>query len=601
MSGAEGAESASAQKKLRELEKRVKQLSEQFAEKEAECERLRQAHASYALAQYADKSTDLNELLDAYGDQILSIPNVEGLVVNLLNETGDALVTAYLRLPEEFDGIRNTYKGFHYPLDQPDVNVIVFQEAKPRIVTHDDLSEYAENTRMRFERWKMRNLLVLPLNVKTKDDALQPIGSVMVFSQEHFLDLQLAESVDTIGELFARRILLHWNRQQAIESAQTVKTLYAEIHQFISYMTSMNSRTTVEEVYAVVAEQFIKRFGFDIVGILLEENRRLSIEHIAFSKPFVSLSEKYEPFRLDTKYALNARDGASAMAYVNNQRFLFDDCLKLMHLPMSAKDKASLTLLKTPRTFLIVPIRLNTKPIGVMWLGTLAQTMPLPETNLALIELLISFISTAIRNAQAHGLVEQQHDQIESLSQDLQEKIALLDQVAGKDRVTGLNNFSSFEDELKRRTSEYQRAGEDGALSIILFDIDEFAQLSEAYGQQAVNQILQETGAKIRSCVRDMDFVARYGNEEFAVLLPQCDLANAIAIAERVRNKMNSEKFVIDGKRKTVTISGGCAQFHVDENSRDFISRVDEALYAAKRQGRNCIITAGDTISESTI
>jgi diguanylate cyclase (GGDEF)-like protein len=601
MSEADSTASAASQKKTRDLEKRLKQLSEQYAEKEAECERLRQAHAAFALAQYVDKSTDLTELLDAYGDQIMALPNVEGVVVNLLNETGDALVTAYLRLPEEFDGIRNTYKGFHYPLDQPDVNVVVFKEDKARIVTVDDLSEYAENTRMRFERWRMRNLLVLPLNVKAKDDSLQPIGCVMVFSQEHFLDLQLAESIDAIGDLFARRIQLHWNRQQAVESAQTVKTLYAEIHQFIAYMTSMNSRTTVQEVYSVVAEQFIKRFGFDIVGILLEDNRRLAIEHIAFCKQYAHLADRYEAFRIDTKYALNARDGASAMAFVNNQRFLFDDCMKLLHLPMSAKDKASLTLLKTPRTFLIVPIRLNTRPIGVLWLGTLTEPMRLPETNLALIELLTSFISTAIRNAQTHGLVEQQHGQIESLNQDLQEKIALLDQVSGKDRVTGLNNFGSFEDEVKRRASEYARAGEEGALSAILFDIDDFKQISEKHGQAAANQVLQEAGARILKCVREMDFVARYGGEEFAVLLPQCGLIGAMAIAERIRQSMAAEKFAIDGKGKTITVSGGCAQFHFEENARDFICRADEALYAAKRQGRNCIVKAAEGIGESII
>jgi diguanylate cyclase len=91
-----------------------------------------------------------------------------------------------------------------------------------------------------------------------------------------------------------------------------------------------------------------------------------------------------------------------------------------------------------------------------------------------------------------------------------------------------------------------------------------------------------------------MDFVARYGGEEFVVLLPQCSLADAAAIAERIRRSMGEQPFVIDGKQNSITVSGGYAQFNKTESARDLLSRVDAALYQAKHLGRNRIENAVD-------
>ena len=89
-----------------------------------------------------------------------------------------------------------------------------------------------------------------------------------------------------------------------------------------------------------------------------------------------------------------------------------------------------------------------------------------------------------------------------------------------------------------------------------------------------------------------MDFVARYGGEEFIVLLPQCDLDGAAMIAERIRQIIDEDFILIDENKHRVTISGGCAQFFVDESADSFIRRADQALYRAKHNGRNRIESA---------
>ncbi len=531
----------------------------------------------------------LAELLHGLREDIFSEPEVDGYEVNLLNEAGSALVTAALSLPNEFSGIQDTYLGFQYRLDHPDANTQVFKRGMPLLITENDLDGFEETSRLRFERWKMRSLFVLPLSVRLKEGAVKTVGTVTVFSQHHLFDEESMQRFDALGDLYAPQIQLHWKCHQATQRIKMVDVMYDEIQQFITYITEMNSLTAIDEVFSSIGSGFIKRFNFDLVNILLADGDELSMVHTSFSKPFAHIGEKWEPFRENTRYSLSVRDGQSALLYSSNQRFFVQDVMKVLHLPMSAKDKDALSLLETPRTFMIVPIRLNGEAIGVMWLASMAEPLHLPETDLTLIELLASFISTAIRNAQARMTVQEQSSKIELLNKELQSKIVLLDEIARKDRLTGLNNFGSFEEELKRRTSEAARAGNDSALSVILLDIDHFKHFNDTHGHPAGNQVLQAVGARIMQAVREMDFVARYGGEEFVVILPQCDLAGAAMIAERIRGKIEGELMMVDQQGHRITISGGCAQFRGDESPESLISRVDHTLYVAKNNGRNRI------------
>jgi diguanylate cyclase (GGDEF)-like protein len=582
-----------------ELQKRLADSRTSSSKIEEECSKLKQSLAAANQLQQSCQSNNLDELLDAFGKLLFSFAAVDGCAVHLIQESGDALVTEYMSLPKEFAGIQNTYHGFQYRVDQGDVNAHVFNTGAPMFVGTEDLARYADTTRMRFERWKMQSLLVLPLTIRHKDGAVKQIGTVAVFSQCSQLDAQLATQIEALGNVYAPQIQLQWKYRQAIERGKLVEAMFAEIQQFIVYITEMNSLTAVNQVYESIGKEFIQRFRFDMVNILLSDGKDLSMVHTSFSAPFQHLATAWEPFRTNTKYALGVRDGQSSLIFSNNQRFIVDDAIKILHLPMSEKDKTALALLKTPRTFLIIPIRLNSEVIGVMWLVTLGEPLFPPESDLTLIDLLGSFISTAIRNAQVHMMVEQQNAEIDSLNHDLQSKIVLLDQVARKDRLTGLNNFGNFEEELKRRTSEYSRAGPDSNLSVILIDIDHFKQFNDTHGHPAGNEILREVGARIVRAVRDMDFVARYGGEEFAILLPQCSLSDVAAIAERIRRGMAEQPFTVDGKQIQITVSGGYAQFNKEESASDLLSRTDAALYSAKHLGRNRVENAASMLKQS--
>jgi diguanylate cyclase (GGDEF)-like protein len=127
-------------------------------------------------------------------------------------------------------------------------------------------------------------------------------------------------------------------------------------------------------------------------------------------------------------------------------------------------------------------------------------------------------------------------------------------------------------------------------LSLLMLDIDLFKQVNDRWGHLGGDKVLHEVSQAILSQTRETDFCARYGGEEIAVLMPLTATDNALAIAERIRRKVESEPIGPDGIR--VTISGGIAAVTDDmAEPDDLVAAADQALYAAKNQGRNRVVT----------
>lgn len=162
-------------------------------------------------------------------------------------------------------------------------------------------------------------------------------------------------------------------------------------------------------------------------------------------------------------------------------------------------------------------------------------------------------------------------------------------QYATLDALTGLNNRRQLETRLKQETSQAERQGH--PLSVIMLDIDFFKNFNDTYGHAVGDLVLKEVATTVRLNLRESDIPARYGGEEICVLLPFTDLEHAKQVAERVRTGVESKLIPveIDGKEESlkVTVSIGVAQFSKGSNPEELYIKADEALYQAKRNGRN--------------
>ncbi len=157
-----------------------------------------------------------------------------------------------------------------------------------------------------------------------------------------------------------------------------------------------------------------------------------------------------------------------------------------------------------------------------------------------------------------------------------------LEYLAQYDSLTELLNRASFQRIMKSEMSRSQRY--DRPLSLVIFDIDRFKNINDTLGHGAGDRILEELAQVVSSKARGTDFVCRIGGEEFAVVAPETELAQAGELAERLRTDIENHEFSFTRK---LSISLGGAQLIKGEGQEDFIRRADEALYKAKQTGRN--------------
>jgi diguanylate cyclase (GGDEF)-like protein len=157
-----------------------------------------------------------------------------------------------------------------------------------------------------------------------------------------------------------------------------------------------------------------------------------------------------------------------------------------------------------------------------------------------------------------------------------------LEYYASIDPLTGIMNRVSFWRVLEReirRVERYRRP-----LAMIMLDIDHFKALNDARGEQVGDRVLKSMAAEIKKKIREIDFFARIGGEEFLILAPETEQDKALNLAEKIRETVAATTFPEAGP---ITVSLGVAQFCAGDRADLLLKRVDEALTRAKAQGRN--------------
>ncbi|MCX7656475.1 MAG: diguanylate cyclase [Treponemataceae bacterium] len=167
-------------------------------------------------------------------------------------------------------------------------------------------------------------------------------------------------------------------------------------------------------------------------------------------------------------------------------------------------------------------------------------------------------------------------------NKELEEKNRILESLAIRDFLTGLFNRRHFEEIVQSEYDRFMRYRD--PLAMIMYDIDHFKYINDSYGHQEGDRILKELTALISHHIRKTDVHARWGGEEFMILLPQTSLTMAWDVAEKIRQLVESYDFKLP---QSVTISAGVTVAYSHESFEQTISRVDYALYTAKRMGRN--------------
>ena len=223
---------------------------------------------------------------------------------------------------------------------------------------------------------------------------------------------------------------------------------------------------------------------------------------------------------------------------------------------------------KYRRTIAYIPLRARDENMGILMVDNLLSQQEIPEEQIPLLEAIAGQLSMAIKNARLFQGVEE---------------------LSITDGLTGLYILRYFKQRLKEELYRAERTH--GQLSLMILDIDHFKRFNDTYGHPAGDTILATVAERVLANARKVDLPARYGGDEFFILLPDTSPDEAHLLAERLHQAVANEPIALpDGKVLKLTVSIGIATYPTHAASIDeLIKRADEALYWIKSHGRNRI------------
>ncbi|NOZ55088.1 MAG: diguanylate cyclase [Gammaproteobacteria bacterium] len=176
--------------------------------------------------------------------------------------------------------------------------------------------------------------------------------------------------------------------------------------------------------------------------------------------------------------------------------------------------------------------------------------------------------------------------ELEMESQQLRQRLIEEHAHAIRDPLTGMFNRLAYEERITQEYSRWKRY--QTPLSLLIFDIDHFKRINDTYGHKAGDKALKLISKCLQSNIRESDFIARFGGEEFVAIMPETTIKAAIEAANKLRQTIENNQFHYEGKDVRITISCGAAQFQKNDSIDSTFQRADKSLYVCKHQGRNC-------------
>ncbi|NOZ53478.1 MAG: GGDEF domain-containing protein [Gammaproteobacteria bacterium] len=208
-------------------------------------------------------------------------------------------------------------------------------------------------------------------------------------------------------------------------------------------------------------------------------------------------------------------------------------------------------------------LSINNSQLGIL---SLTRHKKFTESEIKELEYLICAIHYPLRNALLY-----------------QEAV----NAAHKDPLTGIGNRAAMSTTLHREIELAFRHNR--SLGVIMMDVDHFKNVNDKFGHSTGDFLLQSLVECAEKSVRISDRMFRYGGEEFVIVLPETDETGVLRLAKRIRRRVEKLESIIDKQTIAITVSLGITTLHPSDDEKTFLGRADEALYRAKRDGRNCI------------
>ena len=278
------------------------------------------------------------------------------------------------------------------------------------------------------------------------------------------------------------------------------------------------------------------------------------------------LQEHNHPFLINKIVSLNQNPPSPMVMAVRSKEIILVGDIDTHKKPVIKKSQRAFAGNYKTNNCAIAPLICQDRVVGVLNLADKIENESFDSEDIALIELFSQLVGASIGNIKLFERIQRQ---------------------ATTDGLTGLANHKTFYEILERELWRSRRYG--GQISLIMIDIDNLKKTNDTYGHRAGDKVIREVSRKIKECIRQIDTAARYGGDEFVVILPNTSLADAVVVAERMVDVVAHSPATWKKEQIALSISVGLGQYDADTNPQDITSGSDRALYTAKQEGKNTV------------
>lgn len=504
------------------------------------------------------KSPDMSSLLQVLADRLGELFDADAAYLSLWDDERNVPVPA-----AAFGNRSDSAPQANVHLGGTNLTAVVLERAQVLAVEDISLFDGLE-AEVRAQQWP-HAILCLPLaaNQRNLGAAIISFDEVRKFTPG---DIVFAEQT-------ARQLALAISKVQALEAevkrTADLKRINERLVDLSRISTQVQAHFTVEEMFETLGEELAKIGIFCLVCKKAARSSDLLVEYIkigselqakiesSIGAPIVGKLIRQDSFPYHEQIFTERHP-----VYEQSYRDLFAGATS------AGSYKQARTLVETwgindQAHFFILPLSVNRPESGAMliWGADL-----IPE-DLSAVSIFSNTIAVTLDKIHMYQKIQQ---------------------MAITDELTGAYNRHGIMEIGKREFDRARRYGR--PLSLIILDIDHFKRVNDTFGHAMGDEVLKRISRRMKEMVREMDVIGRYGGEEFLALLPDCSLAEAERVAERMRLGLSAKPIQTEQGFTTLTVSIGVAM--MDWGTQDLntmISNADRAMYEAKNAGRNCV------------
>jgi diguanylate cyclase (GGDEF)-like protein len=365
--------------------------------------------------------------------------------------------------------------------------------------------------------------------------------------------------------------------RQTVPLKEQAVVIYSRLLAVNELSGSMNSAKDLENLRSALASYFQEYFPDDSVRLCTLDGT--NYRQVRLSGP--RISKRNELIPLDSGIAGTVIQSSTPLWIQDTQA-----SRKMRKFSGSFSDPFT-------RSLLVLPFSAMRKTFGCLaMISNHPNRFDALEYHLGL--LVAAHLSSSLENLLTRQELANANERLRDHESRLTQLNLQLRELAHTDESTGLFNKRRLFEQLEMEVARARRYGE--ILTCLMIDLDDFKQVNDTHGHQAGDEVLRQTGALLRRSLRITDFVARYGGEEFTVILPRTNSSGASRAAENLRSKFMLHPFEVpSGKvHLTISIGGACCSTFTYLDARQIILRADNALYRAKRNGKNKVCFADE-------